>query len=155
MRKLLDIINTQLVIALMTVMVLSALLQVFSRAFSFSAPFTEELTIYAMMWVTLFGSSYAFGKKKHVAIDILSSYLGNKNKIKLAIIIELIVIAFAVLILIIGGGRFTWIAFKLEQISSVMHLPKFWVYIGLPISGIILLLYSIFNIKDTLKTQPS
>jgi TRAP-type C4-dicarboxylate transport system permease small subunit len=53
----------------MSVMVISTLLQVFARVIDLNIPFTEELTIYAMMWVTMFGSAYTFGLQKQIAID--------------------------------------------------------------------------------------
>ncbi|MEM9856706.1 MAG: TRAP transporter small permease subunit [Bacteroidota bacterium] len=151
MRKVLDEINRSLLIALSILMVLSALLQVFARTIDLNAQFTEELTIFSMMWVTLFGSAYAFGIKKHIAIDILSSSLGAENQKRLAVFIEVVIILFTVLILLIGGGRFVWITFKLGQVSAVMHIPKGWIYLALPVSGLIILFYSILNIIDEVK----
>lgn len=154
MRKFLDRINTTLIMGLMLIMVLSALLQVFSRIIALNTPFTEELTIYSMIWVTLFGSAYAFGVKKHIAIDLLSPSLSAMNKKRLKILVEGIILVFAFLILIWGGSKFVWITFKLGQVSSVMHVPKGWVYLVLPISGIITVLYGILNIREILKNGP-
>ena len=155
MRKTLDKISTTLLMTLMTIMVLSALLQVLARVLSFSAPFTEELTIYAMMWVTLFGSAYAFGIKKHIAIDVLEPRLSPANKRRMRIAIEGIVLVFTVLILIIGGIRFSWITAKLGQVSAVMHVPKWYVYLALPLSGLLIIAYSVINISDELKENSS
>lgn len=149
-RKTLDRINTSMIAILMVIMVSSALLQVFSRVLDINAPFTEELTIYAMMWVTFFGSAYAFGLKKHIAIDLLSSYLSDSYKLKLQIIIEIIILLFAFLILIWGGSRLVWITFKLGQVSSVMNLPKGWVYLVLPITGTFTAIYGYLNIHQIL-----
>lgn len=153
MRKLLDEINKSLLVGLSIIMVLSALLQVFARTISLNVQFTEELTIFSMMWITLFGSAYAFGTKKHIAIDILSSSLNKVNQKRLAVMIDFTVIVFTVLVLLIGGGRFVWITFKLGQVSAVMHIPKGWIYLALPASGLIILFYSILNIKDELKKE--
>jgi len=153
-RKTLDRINTTMIMGLMLVMVLSALLQVFSRIVDLNTPFTEELTIYSMIWVTLFGSAYAFGVKKHISIDLLSPSLSHGNRIRLKILIEGIILLFAFLILIYGGSRFVWITFKLGQVSSVMHVPKGWVYLVLPLSGIITVLYGVLNIREILKQGP-
>ncbi len=155
MRKLLDKISVTLLMALMTIMVLSALLQVFSRVLSISAPFTEELTIYSMMWVTLFGSAYAFGIKKHISIDVLETQVSEENAHKLRIAIESVVLVFTLLILIFGGIRFSWITAKLGQVSAVMHLPKWYVYMALPLSGLITIAYCILNIADHLKKDPA
>ncbi|MEM9325162.1 MAG: TRAP transporter small permease [Bacteroidota bacterium] len=153
MREILDKISTGLLIILMTVMVLSALLQVTARVFGFSAPFTEELTIYSMMWVTLFGSAYTFGIRKHISIDILEPQLSERNQHRLRIAIEGVILVFTFLILIFGGVRFSWITAKLGQVSAVMNVPKWYVYLALPLSGLIVILYSILNIKDELNNK--
>jgi len=132
-------------------MVISTLLQVFARLINLNVPFTEELTIYSMMWVTLFGSAYTFGLRKQIAIDALHSALRESSKWKLEIIVEVIIAVFAVLILIIGGTRFVYITFKLGQVSSVMQIAKGWIYIAIPISGVLVMVYNLLNIKDILK----
>ncbi|MEM6522661.1 MAG: TRAP transporter small permease subunit [Bacteroidota bacterium] len=150
MRNRLDDFLTSLLIILMTIMVLSTLLQVLARYVNWNLPFTEEVTIYAMMWVTLFGSAYAFGLKKHIAIDALIAVLNKDSKWKLEILIEAIIALFAVLILIIGGSWFTFITFKLGQLSPVIQFPKGFVYTSLPVSGIIILLYNVMNVRSIL-----
>ncbi len=150
MRTRLDSFLTNLLIILMSVMVLSTLLQVFARFINLNVPFTEELTIYAMMWVTLFGSAYAFGLRKHIAIDALISIIDHSSKWKLEIVIELLVAVFAVLILILGGSWFTYITFKLGQLSPVIQIPKGWVYLALPVSGLVILVYNMLNIGTVL-----
>lgn len=153
MRNSLNIALTNLLMVLMSVMVLSTLLQVFARLINLSVPFTEELTIYAMMWVTLFGSAYAFGLKKHIAIDALTSILKGSLKWKLEVVVELIVAVFATLILIVGGSWFTYITFRLGQLSRVIQIPKGWVYLALPITGLIILAYTMLNIRETISNS--
>lgn len=153
MRRTIDRILKLMLATLMSIMVLSTLLQVSARLLSLNVLFTEELTIYSMMWVTLFGSAYAFGVKKHIAIDALKSTLRVELKWKLEILTELVIALFAVLILMIGGSWFVYITFKLGQVSSVMQVPKGWIYIALPVTGVIVLVYNALNIMDTLKQR--
>jgi TRAP-type C4-dicarboxylate transport system permease small subunit len=134
----------------MAVMVTSTLLQVGARLVDLNIPFTEELTIYAMMWVTLLGSAYTFGLRKHIAIDALHAVLNESNKWKLELVVEAMIAIFAILILLIGGSRFVFITFKLGQVSSVMQVAKGWIYIVLPLSGLLILLYNVLNIRDIL-----
>lgn len=151
MRKVIDRTLISLLVALMSIMVLSTLIQVFARALSANVLFTEELTIYSMMWVTLFGSAYAFGVKKHISIDILKETLRQDLKWKLEVVVELIVALFAILVLIVGGSWFVFITFKLGQVSSVIQVPKGWIYLALPVSGVIILIYNSLNIIDTIR----
>lgn len=137
----------------MSVMVISTLLQVLARAINLNVPFTEELTIYAMMWVTLLGSVYTFGLKKQIAIEVLRSSIKPSNQWKLDLLVELIIILFAVLIPLIGGTRFVYVTFKMGQVSSVMQVAKGWIYTVLPISGLLILIYNLLNISDILKER--
>jgi TRAP-type C4-dicarboxylate transport system permease small subunit len=137
----------------MSVMVLSTLLQVFARFVNVNGPVTEEITIYAMMWVTLFGSAYAFGLKRHIAIDALVTVLKDSVKFKLRIAIELIVAVFAILVLILGGSWFTYITFKMGQLSPAIQIPKGWIYLALPVSGVIILAYNLLNIRAILSNK--
>ncbi|MEM6830566.1 MAG: TRAP transporter small permease subunit [Bacteroidota bacterium] len=155
MRKLFDRALSYLLVILTVVMVSSTLLQVVARYIDLNVQFTEELTIYAMMWLAIFGSAYAFGLKKHIAIDLLSSSLDDSSKWKHSILVELVISVFALLVLIIGGIRLVYITFKLGQVSSIMQVPKGWIYLSLPISGIFILCYNALNILDTLKKRNS
>lgn len=132
---------------------ISTLMQVFARLINLNIPFTEELTIYSMMWVTMFGSAYTFGLRKQIAIDALHATLSEPSRWKLEVIVEFVIAIFAVLILVIGGTRFVFITFKLGQVSSVMQIAKGWIYIVLPISGALILIYNILNIKDIIKRR--
>lgn len=103
--------------------------------------------------VTLVRSAYAFGLRKHIAIDVLQSSVEPETQKKLIIVVECVIILFALLILILGGIRFVYVTFKLGQISSVMQIPKGWIYLALPVSGIIIIFYNLLNIIDALKTK--
>lgn len=153
MRNALDKIVANGLVVLMSVMVLSTLLQVFARFVKLNVPFTEELTVYAMMWVTLLGSAYAFGLRKHIAIDILSASLDEKRRWTLTVLTEAIIAGFAVLILLVGGLRFVYITFKLGQVSSVMQIYKGWIYLAVPFSGVLTVLYNCLNIRDALRER--
>jgi len=152
-RNTIDRILIVLLVSLMSVMVISTLMQVFARVINLNIPFTEELTIYAMMWVTMFGSAYTFGLRKQIAIDALQSAISESNKWKLEVIVELVVAIFAILVLLIGGTRFVYVTFKLGQVSSVMQIAKGWIYIALPLSGALILFYNYLNLRDILRNS--
>lgn len=137
----------------MGVMVISTLLQVIARVIDLNVPFTEELTIYSMMWVSLLGSAYTFGLKKQIAIDALKDSLSPSNQLKLELLIEMLVLVFAVVIFLVGGTKFVFLTFSLGQVSSVMQIAKGWIYIVLPISGILIIFYNLLNIRDLLKSR--
>ncbi|WP_300370827.1 TRAP transporter small permease [Brachyspira sp.] len=118
-------------------------LQVFSR-YLLKHPFvfTEELVRFLLIWLGLFGASYTFGRKGHIALTlILDKFKGNLKKI-VNILINILVLIFSVLVLTIGG--FKLILITKTQLSSVLTIPIWWVYIVAPISGIITTFYQLY-----------
>jgi len=146
-QRKLDNILSKIVIFVMALMVLNVLWQVFSR-FIMKSPssFTEEFARYLLIWLGILGASYATGQKLHLAIDILPTKLKGSRKLYLDIIIELCVLLFSFTAMVIGGTRLVLITFDLNQISAALQIPLGYVYLVLPISGVIMSFYSLFFI---------
>lgn len=150
MRKVIDKTMEFLTAALMAVMVVVALWQVFTR-FVLNDPSTisEEFLRYSLIWLTLVGAALAHGKKKHLAVLFAVRKFPKKRQPIVGIIIEIFVILFAVIILIIGGSNATQSA--VGQISSAMQLPMQYLYLCLPIGGVLFSYYAIMHIIGYLK----
>jgi len=135
----------QILVVIMAVMVINVLLQVAARFLNISMPFTEELAGYLLIWVGLLGASYATGKNLHLAIDLLPRKSSEATQKRLNIIINVLVFLFALTTMVIGGIRLVYITLSLEQTSPVMEIPKGFVYLVLPISGLLIMLFSVLN----------
>ncbi|MCI0691950.1 TRAP transporter small permease [candidate division KSB1 bacterium] len=132
-----------LVIALMGVMVLNVLWQVFTR-FVLRDPssYTEELARYLLIWVGLIGAGYAASQKMHLAIDILTMRLSGKSRSLAEMFIYLCTFLFALLIMVIGGMRLVNLTLTLNQISAALQIKLGYVYLALPLSGLIIMFYA-------------
>jgi TRAP-type C4-dicarboxylate transport system permease small subunit len=130
----------------MTVLVIDVLWQVISR-YILSSPssFTDELAGFLLIWVSLFGAAYVTGEKEHLAIDLLLQKSSPERRIKLELFIHLMVFLFAFFVLVIGGVWLVYSRFILSVKSAALQLPLGYVYIVLPVSGFIILFYSIDN----------
>ncbi|PCE64755.1 TRAP transporter small permease [Sediminicola luteus] len=148
-RKTLDSVLAKVLIVIMGVMVLNVLWQVFTR-FVLGTPssFTDELARYLMIWVGILGAAYVSGKNMHVAIDVLPQKLGGKAQKRMHITVQLLVMAFALLVMVIGGGRLVYITYILGQQSPALQLPLAYVYAVIPLSGILIVYY---KMSDLLK----
>jgi TRAP-type C4-dicarboxylate transport system permease small subunit len=149
-RIIIDHILEVLVIVIMSVLVLDVVWNVISR-YVLNAPssFSVELAKYLLIWVGLIGGAYATGKKEHIAIGLLPQKLQKRNpasRRKLDILINLLVSLFALLILVIGGTKLVYITFQMTQVSPTMQIPLGYVYLSLPISGLLIMFYSIHEI---------
>lgn len=132
---------------LLGTMVLNVLWQVASRyLLNDPSAFTDELARYLLIWVGLLGAAYATGKRMHVSIDLLSSKLSPERLVKHNRVIRVIILFFSICVLIIGGIRLVYITFELGQTSSAMQISLGYVYMALPLSGILICYYSICDI---------
>jgi len=148
--KWIDKALSTLLIALMGLMVMVVTWQVVTR-FLLPTPssYTEELARYLLIWIGVLGSSYALRTSAHLGIDILSTKLKGKQKDALTLLIYSLVILFATLILVIGGIKLVMLTFTLEQTSAALGIKMGYIYSVLPLSGLLMIYYSIQFILET------
>lgn len=151
-KNIIDKFLSWTVVVLMSIITVNVLWQVFSR-FVLQNPssFTEELARYMLIWIGILGAAYVAGQKLHLAIDLLSTKLTGKSKSVLEIFIQLCIFVFSFFVMVIGGIRLVYITLQLNQISAALQLPLGYVYLVLPISGILMMFYSICFIVDEVK----
>ncbi len=126
----------------MAIMVVNVLWQVFSRYITGNpSSFTDELARYLMIWVGLLGAAYAAGSGLHVAIDVLPMRASKKTQLLLFRIVRVLVMLFAFSALVMGGLRLVYISHILGQTSSALNLPLAFLYMVLPISGVLIIFY--------------
>lgn len=135
-------------VVLMGTLVVDVVWQVISR-FIFKDPssFTDELATFLLIWVGLAGAAYVKGKNEHLAIDILHTKLSPKNLNRMMIFINFLVITFSVSIMVIGGSWLVYTRFILGQLSASMQIPIGYVYMIVPISGLLMTYYAADDIK--------
>lgn len=155
-RNMVDKILEIFLVVIMAVLVIDVLWQVASR-FILNDPssFTDELAGFLLIWVGLFGAAYASGKKQHLAIDLLPQKLPPEKRKYLDAVINFMIVVFAVIVMVIGGSRLVYITLDLNQVSSALQLHLGYVYLVLPISGILITYYAIDDIVNGLKKSPS
>ncbi|MCP4658684.1 MAG: TRAP transporter small permease [bacterium] len=145
-----------ILVVLMSAMVLNVLWQVFTR-FVLRSPssYTEEIARYLLVWVGLLGASYAAGKRLHLAIDLLPTRLEGASKRALSLFIESCAFLFALFVLVVGGGRLVRLTLILGQHSAALQVPLGYVYLALPLSGLLIMFYSALSaVEEIRKLQP-
>ncbi|EPX75504.1 TRAP transporter small permease [Salipiger mucosus] len=121
--------------------------QVFSR-YVLNAPSTssEELLRYGMIWSSLLGAAFAAGRGTHMSVELLPGMAPPRVRRLLGLLVPLSFIVFAVAVLIIGGFRAVSVAGT--QTSPVMQIPMQWVYAAMPVSGLLIVIYSLLNLVE-------
>lgn len=147
------ILETFLVI-LMSVLVIDVLWQVTSR-YLLSSPssFTDELAGYLLIWVGVLGAAYVAGRQEHLAIDILIQRSPPARQRRLLYFIRSLIFLFALFVMVIGGIVLMYTRFLLDVKSAALQLPLGYVYIVLPLSGLIIMFYEVVHIIELRKTR--
>ena len=155
MRKVtfwIDSILSKVLIVLMAAMVLDVTWQVITRfILQHPSSFTEELATFLLIWIGLLGASYALRTKAHLGIDILTYKLkGTKRHIS-SLFISICIFLFSFFVMVLGGIRLVQVTLSLNQISAALRIKMGYVYIVLPLSGILMMYYCLFFIFETLE----
>lgn len=157
LKEIIDKILSWVLIIMMAVITLNVLWQVFSR-FILQNPssFTEELARYMLIWIGILGAAYVAGQKLHLAIDLFLTKLKGRQKSLLEIFIQLCIFIFSFFVMVVGGIRLVYITLELEQISAALQIPLGYVYLVLPVSGALMMYYSLYFIfEETRKIKPA
>tara|TARA_A100001011_G_C13734390_1_gene604808 strand:- start:30 stop:500 length:471 start_codon:yes stop_codon:yes gene_type:complete len=136
---------------LMGFMVIVVTWQIFTR-FILNDPsiYSEEIAGFLLIWIGMLGSTYALLKRSHIGIDIITKNLSGREKNISELFIYFVIILFALSVLLFGGCRLVYITFSLNQISPALGIKMAYVYCVVPISGIIMIIYSIDFIKKSI-----
>ena len=141
MKVLNKILETVLGIVV-AVMVIGCFWQVFTR-FILNSPskYTEELLRYLLIWMTMLGVPYAYGKGQHISIGFITSTFTKKGTLKDQIFIEILVLFLSIFVMVAGGIMVSMNA--AGQVSPAMQIPMQFYYIGVPICGVLMAIYSV------------
>ncbi len=158
MKKLISVMDKYLslfCISLSSFLVICVVWQVFSR-YVLNAPstMTDEVSRFLFIWVGLMGAAYTLGRKRHLAIDLLSMKLEHNpaKQARLGLIINLVSIVFAAVIMIYGGGSLMLKTLSTGQVSPALGIEMGYVYAAIPLSGLFMLVYLLQDLMDNLST---
>lgn len=148
MRNKIDNTIRVALVALMSTLVLAVVWQVFSRyVLQSPSTFTDELSRFLLIWVSLLGAAYYSGQNMHIAIRILPDRLSPKNRFRVQVFINLLIIAFVFAVFVIGGGRLVYITWTYTQITPALQIPMAWVYSIGPVSGLLIIYYKLSDLR--------
>lgn len=139
---------------ILSILVIDVLWQVISR-YLLSSPssFTDELAGYLLIWVGVLGAAYVAGRKEHLAIDILLQRSPPLRQRRLLYIIHSLIFLFALTVMVIGGIILMYTRFVLQVKSAALQLPLGYVYIILPVSGLIIMYYEVLHMIELSKSK--
>lgn len=137
------------IVALVSIFLLGAMAilvtyQVVVRyVFSAPSPTSEVLSRYMFVWLVLIGGAYVFGLREHMNISIIRDFMPPKVGVVANMITELCIFFFAYGVMVFGGWNKT--IGQMNQLDSALQIPMGVIYAALPVSGCLILFYSIYN----------
>lgn len=132
--------------ALMTVI---GTYQIVTRYF-FNRPSTvsEELLTYSFTWMSLLASAYVFGKRDHMRMGFLADKFTGPGRRYLEAAIDLLTFAFAGVVMVYGGISITKLT--MIQTTASLRVPMGYIYVIVPVTGVLIMLFSLMNAADML-----
>ena len=145
-----DKLLSRLLVIIFAVLIVDVVWQVFSRyVLDRSFSFTEELARYALIWLSLLGAAYLNGQREHLSMDYFLMRCSPATKARRQRVIELLMLLFSLLVLVIGGGILVYTSFDLGQRTAAMDISLGWIYLVVPVSGLLIAFYSLYHIINT------
>jgi TRAP-type transport system small permease protein len=129
-----------LVVAIFSLLIVVVSLQVVSRIFSISMPWTEEMAKFLFIWVSLIGGYFTIHKGVNITFDLLIEYIPTKIWPAVFTFINLVSILF---LAIVGYLGYTLSLLNMNNLSPVMGIPYGYVYLALPIGALVMILAQI------------
>jgi len=148
--NLLKIINNSflkiVIIFLMTSMVSIISVNVFFRyVLNFSLTFSAELAGYLMVWIAFLGTVTVYYNDDHIAVDLVEKILKKPTLLKKLHLFQHIACIIFFIILTVYG--FTFFNMTSNQACASMSFPPLnYIYIIIPISGILALIGAIYKV---------
>ena len=141
-------------VAAMIALVVCVVWQVFSRyVLNQPSTLTDELARFLMIWVGLLGAAYTVGAQRHLAIDLLTMTLSPRRQALFSVIINLLILLFAGAVIVTGGVKLIAKTLSTAQVSAAMQIPMGYVYLILPLTGIMMMFYALCFINNGLKNM--
>ncbi len=151
-KRVLDRVLAAACVALFALLVATVSWQVFSRqVLGDPSTWSEQLAKYVFVWLGMFGAALVFSERGHIAVDFVVRKLPDRLWRVTAVLVELAVLAFAVLVLVWGGLRMTRLTW--DQALTVLPADLGVVYVVMPVTGVIIAYYALHHLYSVLRRE--
>lgn len=133
---------------MLAVMTAVVVLLVVTRNFlSFSFPWSEELTRYLLVWVSLLGAAVLTRRDDHIRFEFLADKLPRSAALGLEIVLRLLVLGFLVILL---DQSWRVALARATTHSPALGLSMFVPYLAIPVSAALMLAATFLNLARDL-----
>ena len=145
-----DFVIKCILVVLMAVISFLGIFQVIMRSMGSVPAWTEESIRFLFIWATCIAAAIGVKENIHIGIDVFVNLLPKLGRQIIEVIIQLILIVFDVFIVIYG---FNLVAKTVAQPSPALRLPMSYVYLAIPVLGILGVFYSLQEIVRIIRER--
>lgn len=128
-------------------LVVIVLLGILSKKLNLGLSWTDESSEFLLSWVVMIGAALAYLNHTHLGVDILTNTLSPFAKRVAAGFVALVVFIFAAVVMTYGGGNLFIDRYESGQLMSSINMKRAWFYLSIPISGALISLFALDNIR--------
>lgn len=128
-------------------LVVIVLLGILSKKMNLGLSWTDESSEFLLSWVVMIGAALAYLNHTHLGVDILTNSLSPFAKRVAAGFVALVVFIFAAVVMTYGGWNLFVDRYESGQLLSSINLKRAWFYLSIPISGTLISLFALDNIR--------
>lgn len=145
-----EVIKYMLAIIMMLITALTFYQVVMRYVFKMAPFWSEELVRFLFVWVSFIAVAIGIKEKIHIGIDALVNLFPQQLKKVFSILVYLLISIFGGLI-----AYFGWpvVGMTHGQPSPALGIPMSYVYISLPIMGLLIIFYSLYEVAGILKNS--
>lgn len=120
-----------------------AMLIVSRNLLGFSFSWSEELTRFLLVWLSMLGAAVLLRRDDHIQMDLLTDYLSPRLRLGLSLVLRLLVLGFLVILL--------YESWQVANARAVTHAPALGLsmripYLALPAGALLMILATLVNI---------
>lgn len=127
-------------VAMSSIVIIIAIQVVARYVFNRSLAWSEEISKYITVWIVFLSTGYVLGNKQHVTVDLIFNAVPLNIKFFLYKIFSLIYLVFSFLMIKYG---FSFYKLGRGVTASSFEFPLGFFYLAIPISGFLMIFYSI------------
>lgn len=115
------------------------------------SPWTEELAVNLLLWVSMLGAALTYRERGHLGVDYLTEKLSPPARLVAAVTAEVAVLLFGGFAMMYGGGMLVAQTLEANQVSAATGWKTGYFYSAVPLSGVFFVLFAIEHLLKLIR----
>lgn len=148
--KTIDKVIKYILVALMVILSFLGVFQVVGRLVGIVPSWTEESIRFLFIWASCIGAAIGIKEHIHIGIDVIVNLFPFTVRKIISVLVQVLLMVFDVFIVKYG---FLMVEKTMTQPSPALRLPMGYVYLAIPVMGILGLYYSVLEIVRIIRSK--